>query len=343
MGESKKFNESIVREVRLRRIQLGLTQAEIAKKVDMSPTIYGHIESGRRELKIIEFYKLCKFLELPLTETLNDCSLKLLHGTEYSPNGNYKGKVVAFTSFKGGAGVSTLSILYCNKISNQFKVLLIDATDQLSCFHMRENDDEFFQESKAQYEIKAVEVDKLAIYLDTVRSEYDYIIIDLPRIFYFKDEQEPVCKRCNHIFAPFYLKLFYLEKNEEDEYLRAVDGRLDLFIELKERIKKLNEETIFSLISFENEIPLEFKEWIEGYDIGLIPQAFKRHSELQSHIDTYTDITKNEDISYAPFIEDTQKLLYYLERETDSNLYIEDQNQMRKQRIEKYIKKVQEE
>lgn len=339
MDTNKKYNEILVKEIRLKRIQLGLTQAELAKKVDISPIIYGHIETYRRELKILELFNLCNFLDLPINETLLKCKNKqnkIILGDD--SKASYKNKVVGFTSFKGGAGVSTLTTLFCNKISSQYNILMIDAHYQLSCFNHRKNDLEIFPETKPQYEIKAIEIDKLSNYIDSVRSEYDYVVIDLPRFFYYENNLENIFTRCDFVFAPFYLSNYHRKKGES-EYLRQVDGRLDLFIELSKKIKESNEDISFTLISFENDMSAEFKEWIENYDINLLPQTFKKHYELQSNLDTLTDLSKIKDIAYAPYIKDTLKLIYYLERETGANLYIEEQNNVRKQEWDNLLTK----
>jgi len=337
---NKKYNETLVKEIRLKRIQLGLTQAELAKKVGISPIIYGHIETCRRELKILEFFNLSNFLDLPIDETLIKCKNKqnkIRLGNNSKTD--YKSKVVAFTSFKGGVGVSTLTTLFCNKISSQYNILMIDAHFQLSCFNHRKNDLEIFPDTKPQYEIKALEVDKLANYIDSVRSEYDYVVLDLPRFFYYENNLENIFTKCNFVFAPFYLSNYHSIK-EESDYLMQVDGRLDLFIELSNKIKKSNKDISFTLISFENDMSVEFKEWIENYEINLLPQTFKKHYELQSHLDTLTDLSKNEDIAYAPYVKDTLKLIYYLERETGANLYIEEQNNVKKQEWDNLFNKI---
>lgn len=338
MDANKKYNEILVKEIRLKRIQLGLTQAELAKKVKISPIIYGHIETCRRELKILELFNLCNFLDLPINETLINCKSKQNNIILGNSKNSYKAKVVAFTSFKGGAGVSTLTTLFCNKTSSQYNILMIDAHPQLSCLNRRKDDLEMFPNVKPQYEIKAVEIDKLPNYINKVRSEYDYVVIDLPRFFYYEDNLENILTKCDFIFAPFYLPKYYFTK-EKPEYLKQVDGRLDLFIELSRKIKKFNDKISFTLISFSNDMPVEFKEWIEGYDINLLPQTFKKHYELQSHIDTLTDLSKNEDIAYAPYIKDTLKLIYYLELETGANLYIEGQDNVLKQKWDNLINK----
>lgn len=326
MEPSKKINDIIVKEIRLKRIQLGLTQAELAKKVGISPITYGHIETCRRELKIIELYNLCKYLDLPIEETLSNCICKQYKSEQDDDSISYKGEVVAFTSFKGGAGVSTLTALFCNKISSQYNILMIDAHEQLSCYNMRKNDMQLYTDIKPQYEIKAVGVDKVSSFLETVRNDYDYVIIDLPRFFYYDNDLKDIFVKCNYVFAPFYLSEYHEIKEEYDEYIQQVDGRLDLFIELRAKIKELNGNISFTLISFQNDMTVEFQEWIENYDINLLPQTFKKHYELQSHIDTLTDLSKNEDIAYAPYVIDTLNLIYYLERETSANLFIEEQN-----------------
>jgi len=329
MDTHKKFNDIIVREIRLKRIQMGLTQSELAKKVKISPIVYSHIETGRREIKIPEFYILCKYLEISQQAILNYADT---HLEDENHNGDYnlKGKIVGFTSFKGGVGVSTLVTLYCNKISSQYKVLLIDATPQLSCYRMRQIDLKRFTDIIPPYDIKAVELDNVANFIDNIKYDYDYIVLDLPRFFYFENNLEDIFLRCNHVFSPFHLT-FHSSTKDCNEYMNHIAGRFDLFVELYNKIHEKNNDITFSLISFGDDIPIELKEWINDFNISILPQIFQKHIEFQTWIfDTVTDLSKNEDIKYAPYIDDTLKLIYYLEEETDANYYIEDQHKLRK-------------
>jgi DNA-binding XRE family transcriptional regulator len=329
MRSSKTFVEIVVNEIRLKRIQLGFTQAELSKKVGISPIIYGHIESNRRELKITELYNLCKFLELPFEKTVENSINKKRDLDLADSSTEYKGEVIAFTSFKGGSGVSTLAMLFCNKISSQNNILMIDASEFLSCFETRKNDVQLYPETKPQYEIVAIQIDEVSNYIDAVRSNFDYIIIDLPQFWKHKFFLQEIFIKCDYVFSPFYWKSPYrVGKNYKD----VIDGPLDFFIKLRDQIKILNSKVRFTLISFGDEAPAEFKDWIEEFDIYLLPQTFKKHEEL-SRPDTLTDLSKIEGIGYAPYITDTLNLIYYLEKETGANLFIEEQNKEEMQKI----------
>lgn len=201
-----------------------------------------------------------------------------------------KAQIIIFTSFKGGVGTSTLTTLFCNHISNQYNILLIDAHQQLTCYNMRENDLITTPEAKPLYEIEAISVEGLVNHLDVVKNKYDYIVIDLPRFFYYEDNLESIFIRSNYIFAPFHIPYNYSVEQSNNDFLHQVEGRLDLFIELRKKIKSINKDITFTLVPYENDVTEEFKEWIEKFDMSLLPQTFKRYSELPSYIDTISDL-----------------------------------------------------
>lgn len=244
-----------------------------------------------------------------------------------------KAQVIIFTSFKGGVGTSSLTTLFCNHISNQYNILLIDAHQQLTCYNMRKNDLITTPEAKPLYEIEAISVEGLVNHLDVVKNKYDYIVIDLPRFFYYEDNLESIFIRSNYIFAPFHIPYSYSIEQSNNDFLHQVEGRLDLFIELRKKIKSINKDITFTLVPYENDVTEGFKEWIEKFDMSLLPQTFKRYSELPSYIDTISDLCKNKSIAYAPYITNTKAIIYYLEKETIANNYIEEQNNLLKKRM----------
>lgn len=249
----------------------------------------------------------------------------------------FEPQVIIFTSFKGGVGVSSLTTLFCNHISNQYNILLIDAHPQLSCYNMRKNDLATTPEIKPLYEIEAVAAEELASHLDIIKDKYDFIVIDLPRFFYYKDNLESVFIKSNHVFALFHIPYMHWTEEYTNNYYNLVDGRLDLFINLQKKIKDINKDITFTLIPYENDVTDNFKDWIECFGIFLLQQTFKRYSELQSQIDTITDLCQNHDIAYAPYIIDTQKVIYYLEKATNANDYIEEQNNLARKKIENIL------
>ena len=50
--------------VRIRRTMLGLTQEELAERIDVSTSFVGHIERGQRKLSVETLYKLCVALDV---------------------------------------------------------------------------------------------------------------------------------------------------------------------------------------------------------------------------------------------------------------------------------------
>jgi len=71
MEINKEYSKILISKIRFNRTKLGITQAQLANKINISPIIYSHIESGRRELKILEFVKLSKFLNIKIDEIID--------------------------------------------------------------------------------------------------------------------------------------------------------------------------------------------------------------------------------------------------------------------------------
>lgn len=51
-------------QVRKRRREMKLTQAELAERMDVSPSLVGHIERGARAISLETFVTLCNALEV---------------------------------------------------------------------------------------------------------------------------------------------------------------------------------------------------------------------------------------------------------------------------------------
>ncbi len=321
MDINKKLSVEIVNFIRSRRLELGLKQSELAVKADISPVTYGHIESGRRELKIYELSILSAILNIDANSITKSAISKLKTG-EGSLDKTYKNKVVAFTSFKGGTGVSTLAVLLANEIAQHYKVLFIDAHYQASCYHMREIDRSVFPEVRPLYEVKKVPVNKLTNYIAAQCGDYDYIIIDLPRFFYVSEYIDNVLLRSNFVFVPFHLSYHF---STTDNYIKHAAGRFDLFIELQAKIKQ-QENVHFTLIPFRDDISQIFKEWIEDKEIALVPCSFKYHEEI-SRIDTFNPLPSE---LHAPYIQDTRNVLYHLMNILSAHPIIEDQKKYSK-------------
>lgn len=104
-----------------------------------------------------------------------------------------KSNVIAFTGLKGGTGVSSLAVLFCNEISETHKVLLIDTDIQQSCIIIRERDLKLFPSEKPKYPIASFGLDlfhnnnkkilknlnNLIDYIQYSKDNYDYIVLDI--------------------------------------------------------------------------------------------------------------------------------------------------------------------
>jgi DNA-binding XRE family transcriptional regulator len=64
------FYRKLAERVRARREALGLTQAELAEKADVSRSSIANLETGRQAILVHQFVGLAKALELPWTELM---------------------------------------------------------------------------------------------------------------------------------------------------------------------------------------------------------------------------------------------------------------------------------
>ncbi|WP_010177343.1 helix-turn-helix domain-containing protein [Aquimarina agarilytica] len=327
MDTNKEYNSLLISKIRIKRLELGLTQSHLANKIGISPITFSHIESGRREIKVFEVVKLCKYLNIKIDEVLEICynKIKISHNSEITSNKKLKNKVISFTSFKGGMGVSTLSIILANEISKDYKLLFIDSHYQNSCYDKRALDLEVFPNIKPLYSIASIETKELAKYIDQKKKDYDYIIIDLPRFFYIPDYIEEITNQSDFVISPFkgrgMLKKPF--KNNKDYLKHIAEGRLDLFIEYRNLFK--NNDTVFSLIPFLVKIEDdEFDDYCSDQEIVLIPETFKEFPEHDLFCDTLNPISNLENAYYNPFIVETLKVIFHLKSLVGADLIMED-------------------
>jgi len=64
------FVRALGASVRARRIHLGMTGVDLARRTRMSETAISHIEEGARDLDLMELVSLAEALELPLRTLL---------------------------------------------------------------------------------------------------------------------------------------------------------------------------------------------------------------------------------------------------------------------------------
>lgn len=62
--------ETIAKNITQRRSELGLTQEDVAKKLNMARQNYRVYESGNREIKITRLARIAKALEIDIIELL---------------------------------------------------------------------------------------------------------------------------------------------------------------------------------------------------------------------------------------------------------------------------------
>ena len=58
--------------IRTQRERKGLTQAEVAQMVGLHQTYYGKIELAKRVVDLVDAIKICKALELDLSDFMKD-------------------------------------------------------------------------------------------------------------------------------------------------------------------------------------------------------------------------------------------------------------------------------
>ena len=60
--------EKICRRIRGKRTEVGITQLEMANKLDIAPNTYNFKEQGKREFTIKELIQICEILQCKITD-----------------------------------------------------------------------------------------------------------------------------------------------------------------------------------------------------------------------------------------------------------------------------------
>lgn len=60
--------EKICRRIKGKRTEVGITQLEMAKRLDLAPNTYNRKEQGIREFTIKELIKMCDILQCKITD-----------------------------------------------------------------------------------------------------------------------------------------------------------------------------------------------------------------------------------------------------------------------------------
>jgi ribosome-binding protein aMBF1 (putative translation factor) len=69
---SKEYDQ-FLRALRKARIEAGLTQAEVAKRLNRPQSFVSKCESGERRVDVVEASALCKIYGINLTRMLSNC------------------------------------------------------------------------------------------------------------------------------------------------------------------------------------------------------------------------------------------------------------------------------
>lgn len=93
------------------------------------------------------------------------------------------GKILSFSNQKGGAGKTTLSIMFSNFVHNctNLNLLYIDADDMQKSFEaIRESDKEYYDISEDEtYDYATINAKDLPVLFEDLQDEYDLIVLDL--------------------------------------------------------------------------------------------------------------------------------------------------------------------
>lgn len=75
MEKNRNLNNQILvrfgKKIRALRTEKGMTQEEMAERADFSRSYYTEIETGKRNVSLLNLYKLAKALEIPLSRLVN--------------------------------------------------------------------------------------------------------------------------------------------------------------------------------------------------------------------------------------------------------------------------------
>jgi cellulose biosynthesis protein BcsQ len=219
------------------------------------------------------------------------------------------GKIIAIGNQKGGCGKSTMTSFVANYLYSEFKdkglkVLVVDADDlQNSLYKVRQEELNMSEDPDIEnkcYELIRMDSKDLAKNIETLRSEYDLVFVDLPGNL----KQEGVISVYAYVDALF----IPVESSK-----LAIDSTVD-FIEFYNNliVKKRNEmgfKTIFTLFfNRVNERNKDFKELYNaresfGVDImeNYIPESIPTFQRRVSTIYKYSSETKGE---YSKFIDE---------------------------------------
>lgn len=304
---SKHFFKAVIGSLKNRRIEMGLTQSALAKTLDVSQITYSHMESGRRRLTLYEFALLSQALNFP-----SDRILKEAVGPIPLRPAKRKQKVISFTSFKGGVGGSSLAILLANELSKNYKTLLVDADFQATCDNLRNRDLEKNPNVQVPYSIKKVTISNALNFTTDVKDDYDYTIIDLPRVFYEGEKVRSVLNISDFIFSPFHLSVRNSSFSKLPNPFDYVDGRLDLFIDQVSKIISRAKDINVVLVPYRDKVSKRFHEYLESYGIVVLPKSFKIHAEIPKVLNTFEPFSNYNHEIQPPFIRDTLDVLYYL-------------------------------
>lgn len=270
MDKNRLLSSLIVKELRKNRVNQNRTQKEISEQAGISPIVYGHIETNRRELKINELDTLCKVLNLDMYSILQKCKC-LMEPGEIDPS--LKNKVIAFSSFKGGVGVSTLAMLASRILSARFKVLLIDADPQQTCIDQR-NQETYAQQGENPYDMAYIPLENLLLHIERTVLSYDYIIIDFPFGLGEKKLCSPqgsfacsVFRLCECVFTAFSLH----KRKKRIGFPFPVEGNLEQFLYVLQETKKRNPKTEFTLVPWLCTLPEGFSGWAEEIGCSVLP------------------------------------------------------------------------
>lgn len=75
MEKNRDLNNQILvrfgKKLRDLRTEKGMTQEEMAERADFSRSYYTEIETGKRNVSLLNLYRLAKALEIPLSRLVN--------------------------------------------------------------------------------------------------------------------------------------------------------------------------------------------------------------------------------------------------------------------------------
>lgn len=194
------------------------------------------------------------------------------------------GKIISFTSEKGGVGKSTLNLMLANYIAymTDYSVALIDCDKHKSLAYIREKDiNERGYDPDELYEFMHIDSEDLPNHIEVIRDAFDFVIIDLPGTTE-QDGMYVIFATIDYFFIP--VALSEIEVGPTNEFYQF------LINDVKPLREQHGYETnINGVLNKVNSSTIETKKFIEGdheYEFEFLKNVIHDTVDLKRNVST---------------------------------------------------------